>query len=86
MARTYAPLYPSNLIRYSFPTNHYLQKVKVPITIFHGTSDEVIPYKQSQKLKTEFPQIDLVSVPDGFHNNLYTYPAVIQKLDSLLAK
>ena len=39
--------------KYSFPINEYLGKIKVPITIFHGTTDEEIPYKQSKKLKKE---------------------------------
>ena len=84
MARNYAPLYPVSLIRYSFPVYQYLKAVKAPITIFHGTSDKVVPYKQSQKLRKEMPVIELITVPGGTHNNLYTFPAVIQKLDSIL--
>jgi pimeloyl-ACP methyl ester carboxylesterase len=85
MTRHYVPVYPATLMKYSFPINEYLQKVKVPVTVFHGTSDEVIPYKQSTKLKNETPDIDLITVPGGKHNNLYRFPGVIQKLDSLLA-
>ena len=84
MARNYAPLYPVSLMRYSFPVYQYLKSVKTPITIVHGTADKVVPYKQSQKLKKEIPAIELIIVPDGTHNNLYQFPAVIQKLDSLL--
>jgi pimeloyl-ACP methyl ester carboxylesterase len=86
MARTYAPLYPAALIKYYFPVNEYLKKVNVPITIFHGTMDEVIPYKQSKKIKEELPKIELITVPEAFHNNLYKFPLVIQKMDSLLAE
>ncbi len=85
MTRHYVPIYPASLMRYSFPINEYLKNVKVPVTIFHGTSDEVIPYKQSAKLKKEFEDIDLITVPGGNHNNLYQFPLVTQKLDSLLA-
>ena len=85
MARTYAPLYPAALIKYSFPVNKYLKKIAVPITVFHGTTDEVIPYKQSKKLKEELPSIELLTVPGASHNNLYKFPLVNQKLDSLLA-
>ena len=85
MTRHYVPIYPASLMRYSFPVNEYLQHVKVPVTIFHGTSDEVIPYKQSAKLKEELNRIDLITVPRGRHNNLYSFPVVIQKLESLLA-
>ena len=84
MTHAYVPVYPANLLRYSFPTNEYLKNVNVPITIFHGTSDEVIPYNQSLKLKQENPTIKLITVPRARHNNLYDYPAVTQKLDSIL--
>lgn len=86
MARSYVPLYPSSLIRYSFPVYQHLKQVNVPVTIFHGTADGIIPYKQSLKLKKDFPSIELITVPDGSHNNLYKFPAVTQKLDSLLAE
>jgi alpha-beta hydrolase superfamily lysophospholipase len=85
MTRHYVPVYPARLMRYSFPVNEYLQKVNVPVTIFHGNSDEVIPYNQSSKLKNEYPRITLITAPGGTHNNLYRFPTVIQKLDSLLA-
>ena len=85
MTRHYVPIYPAGLLRYSFPGFQYLKKVKVPVSIFHGTSDEVIPYSQSIKLKRELPGINLITVPNGKHNNLYRFPRVIQKLDSLLA-
>ena len=85
MARNYAPLYPASLAKYSFPINEYLRKLKVPVTVFHGTTDEVIPYKQSKKLKKEIPSIELITVPGAFHNNLYKFQIVTQKLDSLLA-
>ena len=85
MTQHYVPIYPASLLRYSFPVNEHLQNVKVPATIFHGTADEVIPYKQSLNLKKEFPKVNLITVPGGRHNNLYRFPDVIQKLDSLLA-
>jgi alpha-beta hydrolase superfamily lysophospholipase len=85
MTRHYVPIYPAGLLRYSFPGFQYLKKVNAPVTIFHGTSDEVIPYSQSMKLKKELPDINLITVPNGKHNNLYNFSAVIQKLDSLLA-
>lgn len=85
MTQNYVPIYPATLLRYSFPVNEYLKDLKIPITIFHGTSDEVIPYRQTLKLKKEFPAIQLIAIPGGKHNNLYLYPIVLQKLDSLLA-
>lgn len=84
MSHNYVPIYPASLLRYNFPTNEYLTKVKSPVIIFHGTDDEVIPYKQSLQLKKKIPGIELITVPNGKHNNLYEFPAVTQKLDSLL--
>lgn len=85
LAKHYFPLYPvSKLVRYTFPTHQYLKQVNAPITIFHGTSDGVIPYKHSEKLKEENPQLNLISVPGGEHNNLFNFSLVRKKLDSLL--
>lgn len=84
MTQVYVPIYPATLLRYSFPTNQYLKEIKMPVSIIHGTSDEVIPYRQSLKLKSEFPAIDLITAPNGKHNDLYKFSTVIQKLDSLL--
>jgi alpha-beta hydrolase superfamily lysophospholipase len=82
----YAFLYPvSWMSKYHFPICAYFEKVDAPITIFHGTDDEVIPYKQAKRLlKIAKPGAELISVEDGGHNNLNDYPLYHQKLDSVL--
>ena len=41
----YAPIYPTgSMSTYQIPTYKYLQDVHYPVTIFHGTKDDVIPY------------------------------------------
>lgn len=85
ITRHYVPVYPTALLRYSFPINEYLKNLSIPITIFHGTSDQVIPYEQSLKLKRDYPKIELITIPGATHNNLFQFPVVIQKIDSLLA-
>lgn len=85
LARHYFPIYPvSRLINYHFPTNEYLSKVRVPITLLHGTKDEVVPYKHSVRLKKELPQIALYTIPKGKHNNLSEFPAFHQALQEVL--
>jgi hypothetical protein len=85
LAKHYFPIYPVNwMIKYSFPIHHYLKKVKSPITIFHGTEDEVVPYKQSKWLKEENKKIELITIQGGEHNNLATYTLFQKKMDSLL--
>lgn len=85
LARHYLMLYPTNLlIKYSFPTNEHLKLTPAPVTIFHGTEDEVIPYKQSIKLAAENPSVELVTIENGKHNNLSQFPLFAKKLDSAL--
>lgn len=85
LARHYAFIYPvSRMLRYHFPNHEYLKKVEAPVTIFHGTRDEVVPYAQSKRLVDENPAIRLVSIEGGKHNNLNDSPAFQQELDKLL--
>ncbi len=48
MARYYYPMLPSFLLKYTFPTYRNIQRVTVPVTIFHGDNDEVIYYGSSE--------------------------------------
>jgi alpha-beta hydrolase superfamily lysophospholipase len=43
------------MIHYKIPTHEYLEKIKIPITIFHGTDDWVVTYDNSKKLN-HFPE------------------------------
>jgi pimeloyl-ACP methyl ester carboxylesterase len=82
----YAFIYPVNwMSKYHFPTYQYLEKVDAPVSIFHGTSDEVIPYKQSKRLmKIAGPGAELISLEKAAHNNLNELSLFHQKLDSIL--
>jgi pimeloyl-ACP methyl ester carboxylesterase len=82
----YAPIYPVNrLIHHQFPTYKYLPQVTDPIVIMHGTSDWVVPYSNSLKLKPLLKKTDeLITIPGGTHNDLYRFPQVPRVLDSLL--
>jgi pimeloyl-ACP methyl ester carboxylesterase len=84
LARHYAPIFPvRSLMHYRFPINEYLTQVKASITILHGTRDEIIPYKQAQRLAT-IKGVELITIPQGSHNNLSTYPLFQQTLIRLL--
>jgi alpha-beta hydrolase superfamily lysophospholipase len=85
LARQYLPVYPVGLLaKYSFPVNQYLQDVKEPVTIIHGSNDEIISVKQSRKLKKEHPAASLIEIEGGKHNNLASFDLFKQTLDSLL--
>jgi fermentation-respiration switch protein FrsA (DUF1100 family) len=67
------------------PTFEYLPKVNAPITIFHGTNDGVIPYRNANKLKKVLKEKDqFITIEGGWHNNLNDYPLFHQKLDAIL--
>jgi len=85
LMRHYAFIYPvSWLTNYHFPTCNYLNKIEAPITLFHGTNDEVVPYCQALRLAKENPGVELVTIEKGKHNNLNDSPLFHQTLDSLL--
>ncbi len=82
----YAPIYPTQrMSTYKIPVNEYLQEVNYPITIFHGTSDGVIPYRCAAKLKTVLkPTDEFITIENGTHHNLAGFEVYKTKLDSLL--
>jgi len=82
----YAFIYPTTrMSEYKIPTNEFLQEVKAPITIFHGTGDWVIPYRCAAKLKAVLKPTDqFITIENGSHRGLHKYPLFQQKLDSLL--
>lgn len=82
----HAPVYPMSwIIRYQFPVNAYLKETTIPVAIFHGTSDGVVPLRCARKLKEELKPGDLFTVIEGgSHMDLGTFPQYHQVLDSLL--
>ena len=73
------------MTNYQLPVHLFLVDVNYPITIFHGTSDGVIPYRNAAKLKTLLKSTDeFITINKGAHNNLNNFDLVKQKLDSLL--
>jgi uncharacterized protein len=82
----YAPIYPTGkMSTYKIPTNFFLADVKYPISIFHGTADGVIPYRNAARLKAVLkPTDEFISIEKGTHHNLNDFDLFKQKLDSLL--
>jgi uncharacterized protein len=82
----YAPIYPTNAMStYKIPTNDYLAGTRMPITIFHGTGDWVVPYRCAARLKKVLkPGDEFITIEGGSHHDLASYPLYQQKLDSLL--
>ena len=82
----YLPFYPIDwMIHFKIQTWRYLQNVRVPVTIFHGTDDKIITYRNAERLKQFLkPADEFITIKDGEHNDLFKFNETIQKLDSLL--
>jgi pimeloyl-ACP methyl ester carboxylesterase len=85
LIRRYLWMYPERMIQYQLPTYEYLKKVTAPVIILHGTNDGVIPYNSALQLKKQFkPGDEFITLENGEHNNLASFAAFQQKIDSLL--
>lgn len=82
----YLPVYPVRwMLHYDLPTHDYIKNVTEPITIFQGTKDRIVTYKNAKRLKPLLKSGDeFITVKGAGHNNLYKYKEVTEKLDSLL--
>jgi uncharacterized protein len=88
LASAHVPMYPaSTMVNYKFPVHEYLPYVQIPVSIFHGTDDDVIPYSNSAQLKTLLkPADEFITIQNGNHNDLSSFALYHQKLDSLLSR
>ncbi len=80
-----APLVPSFLINYKIKTNEFLTRVNCPITIFHGTEDQLItPTENAIPLSKIKPNISLHLIKNCGHNDIYINTEYHAKLKELL--
>jgi hypothetical protein len=87
MARRSFPFVPTFILRYTLATNEYLKECDMPITIFHGDQDNVIPYQSSVKLKEEFMEsIKLIRLNNQGHNGMTDNREYRNELKKLLTK
>ena len=84
--KQYLPIYPIDwMLHYKIPTYRYIKNVNAPVTIFHGTDDDVIRYSNAERLKPFLkPGDEFVTIKDGEHNDLFKFGETTNKLDSLL--
>lgn len=82
----YAPIYPANrMSTFKIPVHEFLSDVDYPVSIFHGTRDGVIPYRNAVRLKGVLKANDeFITIERGTHQNLNDFPLFRHKLDSLL--
>lgn len=86
MAKRYMLVMPMSIIlRFPIKTYKWIQYVKCPIKIIHGTNDKLISFKTSIKLsQINAKRTRLYPIIDGGHNNLHTYPQYHRFLEEIL--
>ena len=63
------------LLRYHIRTDRFIRKAQCPIFILHGRRDRLIPYRQSEMLRSLAPDnIRLIPIEQAGHNNLPDFP------------
>ncbi len=73
------------LLNYKFESNVFIEKVTCPITIFHGTEDNVVSYESGKKLyHTATAEKELITVVGGGHNDLINFEAYTTAIDAVL--
>lgn len=88
VAKSRFPIVPVDLlIRYNFENNIYIKEVNCKTVIFHGTEDNVVPYKSGKRLYTTAEPRNgkqMVTIPGGGHNDLSRFETYQKAIDSLL--
>ncbi|XLS30987.1 alpha/beta hydrolase [Flavobacteriaceae bacterium M23B6Z8] len=86
IAKRFLPIMPmALLLRFPVRTYRWIEYVKCPIKIIHGTNDKLIPFKTSIKLSKINPEkTRLYPVIGGGHNNLHTFPQYHRFLEEIL--
>ena len=76
---------PGVLIKYKFSTWQFVRDAQVPVTVFHGDRDEVIPYEAALQLKKYLkPPDQFVTLPRQGHNGMNENPDYQAALERLL--
>lgn len=85
LAHQYFSFVPAFALKYKMRTDLYIQKVRCPVVIFHGDSDEVIYYGSSLKLQELFKKGDrLITLSGQKHNGINGNPVYLEELKKLL--
>jgi alpha-beta hydrolase superfamily lysophospholipase len=86
LVRHYLPLWPvESMLHFKLPTWQHLPQVTAPVTIFHGTSDGIVPYSNASRLKPLLKKGDeFITIEGGGHNDLHDHAEFREQLNKLL--
>ncbi len=85
MKELFVPFIPSFLLKYPLRNDLRLPEVQAPVTLFHGTRDELIPFGHSEYLQGLIKgQAQLVSLPNTGHRGAIFSDVLRRELSSIL--
>ncbi len=84
LIRLKTKILPNFILRYRFRNDLHLEKVDYPITVFHGTKDFVIPYKNAKRLKETHSKINFYTMENIGHNNFRNHPIYLEEMTKIL--
>jgi hypothetical protein len=82
MRRNY-PFIPTLILKYDLATNDYLKDCDMPVYLFHGVNDRVIPLESAEMLSKEL-NVPLYKLLDQGHNNMAGNEEALKKLNEVL--
>jgi uncharacterized protein len=82
LAKYYLPYLPLKvLMRYTFLSNRFIRRINMPVTIVHGTADELVPFEHAYDLYLEAllanVKVQFQAIEGGRHGDLKNYPEFI---------
>ena len=80
----YLPIPLKILLKYTYDNHKYIQKIKCPVHVFHGSDDEVVPLNDVEMLLKGITEYNMTVIQDGNHYNLHQYPSYHGNLKNLL--
>lgn len=83
MKRRY-PLIPTSLLKYELATHQYLKETNVPVYIFHGIEDNVIPIESAMMLSEDL-NVPLYKLSNQGHARISSNKEALEKLNDLLS-
>jgi len=75
------------LLKYRFPSNEFIKDVHCPVTIFHGTEDQVVPLESGKKLFETIGEnpAKFYTIEGGRHNDLIEFESFREGLAETLS-
>jgi uncharacterized protein len=89
LAWRHFPILPFRLLlRFRFSSDQKVKKVQCPVYIFHGTNDNIVPFRLGQRLFEKFPpgQATFYAIDGGGHNDLTNFEEYHEALEKILGQ